>query len=218
MRLEEARGAAAAERARLDVASRDERTVREELEALRRDERTVREELEALRRDERTVREELEALRRDERTVREAAFTAEAAAKSERTHKEAETARANIAESRLRFMEQSRAWRAARMLQHISARLPFVRRAARLLWWTVTMQLRRRVRMRREQRELMITIRQTGLFDDTYYLANNPDLAMSGMDLALHYALHGWKEGRMPGSGFDPPSTLPATLTLSPRE
>ena len=47
-------------------------------------------------------------------------------------------------------------------------------------------------------------IRQTGLFNDAYYLANYPDVAAKGMDLAVHYVVHGWKEGRRPGPGFDP--------------
>ena len=50
----------------------------------------------------------------------------------------------------------------------------------------------------------MREIRQSGLFDTDYYFANNPDVATSGIDLALHFATNGWKEGRKPSPGFDP--------------
>jgi hypothetical protein len=47
-------------------------------------------------------------------------------------------------------------------------------------------------------------IRQSGLFDTGYYFANNPDVVANGVDLALHFATNGWKEGRKPSPGFDP--------------
>ena len=46
-------------------------------------------------------------------------------------------------------------------------------------------------------------VRQTGLFDDAYYRENTPDLVISGLDPALHFALYGWKEGRKSSPGFD---------------
>ncbi len=78
--------------------------------------------------------------------------------------------------------------RVSRIIERIAARLPFARRALR----------------RREQRRMVREIRQSGLFDTGFYFANNPDVAASGSDLALHFATNGWKEGRKPSPGFDP--------------
>lgn len=49
-------------------------------------------------------------------------------------------------------------------------------------------------------------LRQSGLFDQAWYLANNPDVAASGMDPLAHYVLHGASEGRSPSAQF-PAST-----------
>ena len=46
-------------------------------------------------------------------------------------------------------------------------------------------------------------IRQSGLFNEQYYLQNNPDVAKSGMNPARHYLLYGGFEGRNPSEKFD---------------
>ena len=46
-------------------------------------------------------------------------------------------------------------------------------------------------------------IAESGLYDEEYYLANNPDLVGQVDDPLLHFYLHGGKEGRNPGSEFD---------------
>jgi len=46
-------------------------------------------------------------------------------------------------------------------------------------------------------------IRESGSFDPQYYLDNNPDVAVSGIDPALHYVLYGAREGREPNPLFD---------------
>jgi glycosyltransferase involved in cell wall biosynthesis len=51
---------------------------------------------------------------------------------------------------------------------------------------------------------LITAIHSTGLFDEKYYRANNPDVVAAGLDAALHFALQGWKEGRKPSPDFDP--------------
>src|SRR6185295_18268316 len=45
-------------------------------------------------------------------------------------------------------------------------------------------------------------IRSSTLFNETWYLENNPDVAQKKMDPALHYVLHGGFEGRDPGPNF----------------
>ena len=46
------------------------------------------------------------------------------------------------------------------------------------------------------------TLRASTLFDPAWYLARYPDVGAGGMDPALHYLLHGAREGRDPGPDF----------------
>lgn len=46
-------------------------------------------------------------------------------------------------------------------------------------------------------------IRQSGLFDEAYYLISNPDVKASGIDPLKHYLLFGGIEGRNPSRRFD---------------
>ena len=46
-------------------------------------------------------------------------------------------------------------------------------------------------------------IDQSGLFDEAYYLENNPDVKVAGISPLKHYFFHGWKEGRNAGEAFD---------------
>lgn len=46
-------------------------------------------------------------------------------------------------------------------------------------------------------------IKKNNLFDIGYYLKNNNDVRLSGMDPILHYMYYGFKEGRKPNSSFD---------------
>ena len=52
-----------------------------------------------------------------------------------------------------------------------------------------------------ERKELRI-IQSSFFFDSSYYLHNYPDVAQSGINPALHYYFHGWKEGRDPSQHF----------------
>jgi hypothetical protein len=45
-------------------------------------------------------------------------------------------------------------------------------------------------------------LRSSGLFDEHYYLAHNPDVARSGVDPLLHYLRNGGFEGRDPNPDF----------------
>ena len=47
------------------------------------------------------------------------------------------------------------------------------------------------------------SIKQNNLFDIGYYLKNNNDIRVSGVDPLLHYMYHGFKEGRTPNPSFD---------------
>ena len=45
-------------------------------------------------------------------------------------------------------------------------------------------------------------VRSSGLFDQAWYLANNPDVAKAGVDPLIHYLCNGGFEGRDPGPNF----------------
>lgn len=45
-------------------------------------------------------------------------------------------------------------------------------------------------------------IRDSNLFDEAWYLSQNPDVAQARIDPALHYLRHGGFEGRDPGPNF----------------
>lgn len=77
-------------------------------------------------------------------------------------------------------------------------RVPGIFDLGRTLWHAV-----QRFRQRRVRRRALKLIRASGLFDAAWYLAENPDVAQSGIDPARHYLLHGWLEGRNPGPLFD---------------
>ena len=46
-------------------------------------------------------------------------------------------------------------------------------------------------------------IKKNNLFDIGYYLKNNKNVRLSGMDPILHYMYHGFKEGKKPSLSFD---------------
>lgn len=75
---------------------------------------------------------------------------------------------------------------------------PFVRPARPGLPRRVLMRLLPPLAKRWQLRVL----RQSGLFDATWYLAQNPDVKSAGVDPAKHFLLWGLKDQRDPGPGF----------------
>jgi hypothetical protein len=47
-------------------------------------------------------------------------------------------------------------------------------------------------------------VRQSGLFDEVWYLHRHPDVVAAGMNPILHYVEHGLQEDRAPNPWFDP--------------
>ena len=45
-------------------------------------------------------------------------------------------------------------------------------------------------------------IRNSLFFNSAHYLETNPDVRAAGLDAALHYLVHGGREGRDPGPFF----------------
>jgi hypothetical protein len=46
-------------------------------------------------------------------------------------------------------------------------------------------------------------IKQSGYFDEPFYLQNNPDVRIAGINPLKHYLMHGGFEGRKPCASFD---------------
>jgi lipopolysaccharide biosynthesis protein len=74
-----------------------------------------------------------------------------------------------------------------------------LRRLGRAVWWAVTFQLPRRIRERRAA----LAIRDSGVFDDAFYLAHDPALRAAGVEPVAHYVRHGAREGRRASPLFD---------------
>ena len=96
--------------------------------------------------------------------------------------------------SALRLMEKSRSWRVTAPLRRLAMVLrgrSLVGRAARVLYWAITLQLpghlRRWARLRRDAR----TIVASGLFDTHWYVRQAPNLGDAMADPLGHYMRRG---------------------------
>ena len=94
--------------------------------------------------------------------------------------------------------------RGVRSMEHVATRTPLLRRTGNALSRIAETPLPGRSRKRRAQRSMVAEVQETELFDAAFYLSNNPDVAASGVNPALHFVDRGWKEGRKPSPGFDP--------------
>jgi GT2 family glycosyltransferase len=95
-------------------------------------------------------------------------------------------------------LRASTLWRATQRLRELADKLPpWMRRsgrqAAQFGWWSVTLQLPRKLRERREL---------ATLFDRNWYLETYPDIAAAGVDPWSHYLSCGAAELRDPGPKF----------------
>ena len=108
-----------------------------------------------------------------------------------------------LAENRIGALLGSTSWRLslplrlAKPLLAWGLRLP--RRVAKLAYWTLTLQLGKKLRLRRD----IMIVNQTRLFDPAFYLSAYPDLAGGEIDPLLHYLETGAAEGRDPNPLFD---------------
>jgi glycosyltransferase involved in cell wall biosynthesis len=69
----------------------------------------------------------------------------------------------------------------------------------RLVWWTITFQLRRQLQLRRDYRLIV----ESGLFDALFYLRQNEDVTLARIDPLSHYLTVGGREKRDPHPLFD---------------
>ncbi|MBK8418332.1 glycosyltransferase [Candidatus Villigracilis saccharophilus] len=110
----------------------------------------------------------------------------------------------------------SRAWRVVQWLRRIWLMVSRMERLALTLKKKISRLLRtlinhdrpiqldhyRRIKQKLDLKKNILLINSSGLFDKEWYLANNPDVALSKKDAAGHYLLHGGFEGRDPGPEF----------------
>jgi hypothetical protein len=61
----------------------------------------------------------------------------------------------------------------------------------------------KKIKKDREVKRGLALIKASGLFDETWYLANNPDVAEAHVKPMLHYLSYGGFEGRDPGPNFN---------------
>lgn len=66
---------------------------------------------------------------------------------------------------------------------------------------TVT-SFKRYLQFKRNARRYLQALRESELFDPTWYLEQNPDVKSAGLDPARHYLMHGWLELRDPSPIF----------------
>jgi glycosyltransferase involved in cell wall biosynthesis len=111
-------------------------------------------------------------------------------------------------EAELHGITSSASWRMTAMVRAFGNSLPSgtkrrFRSVIQLAWWTLTLQLRARLRQRSQLRRTKDLALESGLFDQEWYLTRNPDVAQAGVDPMEHYLLSGGFEGRDPSSLFD---------------
>ena len=70
--------------------------------------------------------------------------------------------------------------------------------AAQSLTRPLTRRLKGRRRGEPRQADLVRAVKESGLFDPAWYARRYPDVVGEGIDPAVHYAVHGGREGRWP--------------------
>jgi hypothetical protein len=156
--------------------------------------------------------EDADATREHGDLLRELAQQRRLIAHLRRRLKEAERRRAEAVEIRvarfkqvfyaLNAQQSGFAWQIAKPLRWIETRWPRVARAAmagpQIAWWTVSMQLPQRMRLRQEAKE----IEASGLFDMDWYVDSYPETVLSGYRPIFHWMLAGWREHLDPNPYF----------------
>ena len=114
---------------------------------------------------------------------------------------------AQLAETQAQLNEivKSKAWKIGLLFRRIRVLLapPNSRRA-----WVLRRLINivfvpfKKIRRNLKLKEDLALIRSSGLFDEDWYLANNPDVSHAKVDPLLHYLCHGGFEGRDPGPCF----------------
>ena len=104
---------------------------------------------------------------------------------------------------RLNAIQLSASWQLVRPFLGLERRWPGLVRGfaavEKLTWWTATAQLRKQLSLRRQSQALQAQ----GLFDLGWYIQQNPDVILQGLNPILHWLVTGWQQGRDPNPLFD---------------
>ena len=118
-----------------------------------------------------------------------------------------ETSRKEQLRWQLGMIEASTSWRVVSIMRAALAPYPrlrhWARRVLRLGWWTLTLQLPKRILARARLFRAQRIVARSELFDAAWYLKTYPDVAEAKFNPALHYTLMGAQERRNPGPSFD---------------
>ena len=170
------------------VAARDGRIARLNQDVAERDEQIAGLDKEVVRRNEQIAGLDKEVVRRSEQI---AGLDREVVRRSEQIDQN--HARIAILEQELlaaRTKLSSFSWRITKPLRSLSSAFPrtakISQKGAKVAYWTLTLQLPRRLRQRKVARMLL----NSGLFDPAFYLSQYPDVAELGIDPLSHYLTH----------------------------
>ena len=109
-------------------------------------------------------------------------------------------------QAQLNEIVNSKAWKIALFFRRIRVMLaPPNSRRARVLRRLINIIFVpfKKIRRNRKLKGDLALVRSSGLFDEDWYLANNPDVAQAKVEPLLHYLRYGGFEGRDPNLFFD---------------
>lgn len=100
-------------------------------------------------------------------------------------------------------IQNSASWRLAKLIyrfekNHSNLAIKALE-VLRRLWWSVRLKQNEYV----ARRDRLIRIQDSGLFDEAWYISNNPEVVVNDSLPILHWMELGWKEGRSPHPLFD---------------
>jgi hypothetical protein len=104
---------------------------------------------------------------------------------------------------RLDAIQTTASWQLSSPLRAVESRWPRIVRGIaavpKFVWWALTFRLSQRLQVRR----LATALLEKNLFDRSWYIENNPDVVLRGVNPILHWLVFGWTEGRDPNPLFD---------------
>ncbi|EHH68895.1 glycosyltransferase [Gluconobacter morbifer] len=126
-------------------------------------------------------------------------------------------------QSEHRLLLQSTAWRVGRRVRDLAQRYPafarHARRAVKLAYWTLTLRLWSRIRVRQGAKKGIALLAQSLLFDAEWYCRRYAALLPPGTDPVVHYYWIGAAQGLDPHPLFSSSwytSALPVEAAINP--
>lgn len=200
-------------------------SLQEKLQTVRAKRNALRDDRDALKDERNALKEERDALRGELRTLGDELRALEAERNALRAELERSGARQSAIEERLGASEaqaqslgtamaklQEDESRARRTVEALSRRLKSETRLSVATRKSAAREMGRALLASRHSRLPLLgrfalkrqaaRLRTSGVLDPEWYIRANPDVAKAGIDPAVHYLVHGWKEGRQPNGTF----------------